>query len=336
MREERRDRRLAPGTLHLLAPEVERSGKLVIEAESLGYRWAEAPLIENFSCLIMRGDRVGVVGPSGAGKSTLLGLLLGRLKPHQGRVRLGSRLAIAYFDQLRQQLDPEKTVAENVADGKETFEVAGKRRHVIGYLKDFLFSPDRARSPVKTLSGGERNRLLLARIFIRPSNLLVLDEPTNDLDIESLELLEEMLLGYGGTLLVVSHDRAFLNNVVTSVLAFEGGGRLGEYVGGYDDWLAQRPPAPAEERPAGRRPEPERRSRQRKLTFNEKRELDALPGCIEGLEAEQAAICAAMADPNFLRRGGSEIAAGKDRLAAIEAELEAAYARWEQLAAIGE
>jgi ATP-binding cassette subfamily F protein uup len=286
----------------------------------------------------MRGDRVGLVGPSGSGKTTLVRLMLGMLTPQSGRVRTGSRVEAAYYDQLRLQLDPEKSVAENVADGGDTVRIGDQPRHVIGYLQDFLFTPDRARAPVKTLSGGERNRLLLARIFARPSNLLVLDEPTNDLDIESLELLEEMLMDYPGTLLVVSHDRSFLNNVVTSVLAFEGDGRVTEYVGGYDDWLAQRP-RPAErverEKAAPRRPATgDARTRERRLGYQEKRELEALPGRIEELESEQSTLFETLAAPEFYRRPGGEIAACRDRLASVQAALAAAYDRWELLDSI--
>lgn len=332
MREVRRSRRVAPGSIRMLAQEAERSGKLVIEAEDLVYRWNGQTVIDGFSSLIMRGDRVGIIGPSGAGKSTLIRLLLGRLKPDQGRLRHGTRLEVAYFDQLRDQLDLESTVVRNVAEGKDTVQINGKSRHVMSYLKDFLFAPDRARSPVKTLSGGERNRLLLAKLFTRPSNLLVLDEPTNDLDIESLELLEELLLDYSGTLLVVSHDRAFLNNVVTSILAFEGSGCIAEYVGGYDDWLRQRPaspPKPAEKsRERASRP---RRQRERKLTFNEARELEALPVRIEALEAEQAALFEVLSAPDLYRGPGTAVADSRDRLRAIEVELAAAYERWEAL-----
>ncbi|MFZ7128640.1 MAG: ATP-binding cassette domain-containing protein [Desulfobacterales bacterium] len=332
MREARRSRRVAPGNLKAVAQEAESSGKLVIEARNITYRWQEEPVIDGFSTLIMRGDRVGVIGPGGSGKSTLLQILLGRLTPEKGTVRHGTRLEIAYFDQLRNQLDPEATVVRSVADGNDTISVNGNRRHVIGYLKDFLFSPERARSPVKTLSGGERNRLLLARILARPSNLLVLDEPTNDLDIETLELLEELLLDYSGTLIVVSHDRAFLNNVVTSILAFEGEGRIGEYIGGYDDWERQRSPVaqlPPPSPPArGHRRRPQR---ERKLSFKEKRELEELPGRIEALEIEREQLFEAMAAPDFYRKPGEEIRAAKDRLEAVDRELLSAYARWEEL-----
>ena len=241
MREIRRQRRERPGTIKIEAQEAERSGMLVVKADNVSYSYGKVPIISDFSTVIMKGDRVGILGPNGSGKTTLLRLLLGELQPDSGTIRLGTNLQISYFDQLREQLDENKTVLENVVeDNQDTVTINGKRRHIIGYLQDFLFSPDQARSYVSLLSGGERNRLLLARLFTRPSNLLVLDEPTNDLDMETLELLEDYLMNYNGTVLLVSHDRAFINNVVTSTLVFEGEGIVKEYIGGYDDWLRQR------------------------------------------------------------------------------------------------
>ena len=335
MREERRARRERSGTAALQLQQGERSGRLVIEAENISYRWSGEPVIRDFSTTILRGDKIGIIGPNGSGKTTLLQLLLGQLEPQQGSVRLGTNLEVAYFDQLRSQLDENKTVQQNVAEGNDWVDVGGQRRHVIGYLQDFLFPPERARSPVRTLSGGERNRLLLARLFTRPANLLVLDEPTNDLDLETLELLEDLLVEFKGTVLLVSHDRAFLDNVVTSTLVLEGNGKVGEYVGGYQDWLRQRPQEEPEPRRVAAPPKARPvRERPKKLSFKEKQELEVLPRRIEELEAEQAQIHAKMADPAFYRNSGAEVAGTQERLAEIEAELEAGYARWEELEAL--
>jgi ATP-binding cassette subfamily F protein uup len=294
-------------------------------------------VVRDCSTAILRGDRVGIIGPNGSGKTTLLRILLGDLAPQEGSVRRGTNLSVVYLDQHRAQLDDEKTVQDNVANGSDFVTINDARRHVIGYLQDFLFTPERARSPVKVLSGGERNRLLLARLFTKPSNVLVLDEPTNDLDIETLDLLEERLMDYAGTVLLVSHDRAFLNNVVTSTLVFEGGGRVSEYVGGYDDWLRQRtverPDVPQKTAEKADRP---RRARARKLSFNEQKELDALPLRIEELEAEQQQLHASLADPAFYREQGDAVSAAKARLEALEKELAGAYARWEELEALRE
>jgi ATP-binding cassette subfamily F protein uup len=348
LREERRARRDRQGEARIVLQEAERSGRLVIEAEGVSYAWGGQPIVRGFSTTILRGDRVGLIGPNGVGKTTLLNLLLGRLPPDSGRVRLGTRLEVAYFDQLRAALDPERTVQDNVAEGSDKVVVDGRPRHVISWLQDFLFPPDRCRQPVKALSGGERNRLLLAKLFAKPSNLLVLDEPTNDLDIETLELLEERLLEYQGTLLVVSHDREFLDNVVTSSLVFEGGGRVAEYVGGYSDWERQQAAAArpdhrtvgrASARPASRpdtqgtasvaTPPPARRGA--KLSYKDQRELDALPARIEALETEVRALQQRLADPALYRDGGAEVAAVQAQLSAAEAELATAYARWEAL-----
>lgn len=332
MREDRRQRRLRTGTARLQLNEAGQSGRLVVEVENLHFGYADRPLIDNFSTTIMRGDRVGIIGPNGAGKTTLLKLLLGELQPEKGRVKLGSNLAVLYFDQLREQLDPDQTVQQNLAGEQDTVLVGGRSRHVIGYLQDFLFTPDRCRTPVRILSGGERYRLLLAKLFTREANLLVLDEPTNDLDLETLDLLEERLADFTGTIFLVSHDRDFLNRTVTSTIVFEGEGRLAEYVGGYDDWLRQRPVVtegePRKKPPTRDRPKSDREP---KLTFKEKRELGALPRQIESLESEQAELHRQLADPNLYRAAGEQVAGLNRRLGEIELELEACYLRWSQL-----
>jgi ATP-binding cassette subfamily F protein uup len=313
-------------------------------------------LVRDLSTTIQRGDKIGILGPNGSGKSTLLKLLLGQLEPTGGTLRRGTKLEIAYFDQHREELDEERSVADNVADGNDTVTVHGEQRHIIGYLGDFLFPAAQTRSPVKSLSGGERNRLLLARLFTRPFNLLVMDEPTNDLDVETLELLESLLVDFDGTLIVVSHDRAFLDNVVTSTLAMEGGGRVGEYAGGYSDWLEQRPapgsakpgprPAATASAPAsgagggaggGNSTPPSKPPAKKKLGFRETRDLEALPGRIEALEAEQRQLHDRLADPDFYRGdSAAEVATVTARLAEIEAELATAYARWEELEALAQ
>ncbi|MFZ4791098.1 MAG: ATP-binding cassette domain-containing protein [Candidatus Competibacteraceae bacterium] len=336
LREERRQRRAMAGKARIALEQADTSGKRVIEAKKLCYGWQDEPLIRDFSVRILRGDRIGLIGPNGSGKTTLLNLLLGRLTPDAGQVRLGTKLEIAYFDQLRERLDPEQTVLDSVAGGRETVEINGQRRLIIGYLGDFLFTAQRARSPIKSLSGGERNRLLLARLFSQPANLLVMDEPTNDLDLETLELLEELLLNYAGTLLLVSHDRAFLDNVVTSCLVFEGNGRIQDYVGGYSDWLRQRPapelvfatkpksPLP----PAMKLPRSEVSGR---LGYNERRELEQLPAQIEKLEQRQQALHAMTADPEFYKQEPAAMALKLAELQALEAESATAYQRWEAL-----
>ena len=343
MREERRARREQVGTVRMEAQRAVPSGKLVVEARGVEVGYGDRPVLRDFSTTILRGDRVGVIGPNGSGKTTVLRVLLGELPPRVGTVRLGTRLTVAYSDQLREQLDGEKTVAENLGDGGDTVTVNGMPRHVIGYLQDFLFSPDRARSPVRVLSGGERNRLQMAKLFTKPFNLLVLDEPTNDLDIETLDLLEDLLLEYGGTLLLVSHDRAFLNNVVTSTLVLEADGTVSEYAGGYDDWLKQRGesvPLGTGTTPRPREKPPTKREGPRKLTFKERRELSDLPGRIRDaetgiadLEAERDELQRAMADPAFYRQEGARVAQGRARLAAVQTEIEEAYRRWESLEA---
>jgi ATP-binding cassette subfamily F protein uup len=301
------------------------------------------PVVKDFSTTIFRGDRVGIIGPNGAGKSTLLKLLLGELQPDNGKVHIGTKLQTAYFDQQRQQLDLEQSVVDNLNQGSDTVSVNGQPRHVMGYLQDFLFPPQRARSPVKSLSGGERNRLLLARLFIQPANLLVLDEPTNDLDIETLELLEELLSDYQGTILLVSHDRAFLDNIVTSTIVFEGEGRLEEYVGGYEDWLRQRkaPPLGAAKQPSCEEASAQKETsvqrstatkpKNRKLSYKEQRELDTLPERIEALEDEQARLQNTINSADFYRGDKDTITATLTRLEQVTNELETNYKRWEEL-----
>ncbi len=333
LREEYRQRRNRQGTATIRLQEAERSGKLVVEAEVVCFGYGDRPVISQLSTSIMRGDKIGIIGPNGSGKSTLLKLLLGELQPQSGTIRQGTKLEVLYMDQLREQLDPNKSVAENVGEGNDTLVIGGRSRHIIGYLQDFLFSPERARSPVSILSGGERNRLLLAKLFTRPANLLVLDEPTNDLDAETLELLEDLLVDYSGTLLLVSHDREFLNNVVGSTLAINPDGTVTETVGGYDDWLREQQTAAgsaAAAKPAAEKAKPQK-ERARKLSFKEERELEALPDRIAGLEAEQESIHATLADPEFYKTAGPEVSTLNARLEALDAELLAAYGRWEEL-----
>ena len=337
LREERRARRDRCGKVNLRLEEGVPSGKRVLEAEHVNLAFDGRLVIRDFSVSILRGDRIGIIGPNGAGKSTLIRLLLGELEPDSGMVRRGTRLEVAYFDQQRAQLDPRASLMESVGDGRLSVTINGRSRHVAGYLQDFLFPPQRLQSPVSTLSGGERNRLLLARLFARPANLLVLDEPTNDLDVETLELLEELLLEYQGTLLLVSHDRAFLDNVVTSVLVFEGDGRIGEYVGGYSDWLRQRRTPEPQTKSAPVTPKPEASpaakpaAKPKKLSYRDQRELDALPARIEALEAEQARLHETVNDAGFYQRSPDEIGATLDHLGALARELEICYARWELL-----
>ena len=336
LREEYRQRRTRQGTATIRLQEAERSGRLVIEAEQVGFSYGDRTVIRNLSTTIMRGDKLGIIGPNGSGKTTLLRLLLGELEPQSGSIRQGTRLEVLYMDQMRDQLDPQKSVAENVGEGNDTLVIGGKSRHIIGYLQDFLFSPERARSPVSILSGGERNRLLLAKLFTKPGNVLVLDEPTNDLDAETLELLEDLLMEYSGTLLLVSHDREFLNNVVSSTLAINSDGTVKETVGGYDDWLREQQleAAPAvAAKPVQEKGKPQK-ERPRKLSFKEERELEALPERITTLEAEQEQIHSTLADPEFYKNAGPEVARLNSRLEELDAELLAAYARWEELEAL--
>ena len=337
MREERRARRDQTGDAVLQLQDAERGGKLVLKAEHLEFAWGDKPIVRDFSTAIMRGDRVGILGPNGAGKTTLLQLLLGRLEPAGGTLRHGTNLQIAYLDQQRAQLDETKTVQENVCEIGDVINFNGRSLHVITYLGNFLFTPDRARSPLTRLSGGERNRLLLARLFTRPANLLVLDEPTNDLDLETLDLLEELVLEFPGTLLVVSHDREFLDNVTTTTLALEGDGRVVETVGGYADWArvsrAARAAtaAPKREKKAVVRPEAGGDGAPRKLTWKENQELSALPPRIEALESEQAAIHGRLGDPALYREAADEVPRLQQRLAELTDELAVLYARWEEL-----
>ncbi|MCA3225286.1 MAG: ATP-binding cassette domain-containing protein [Burkholderiales bacterium] len=332
LRRQRQARREQQGQVKLALDAGGRSGKLVAELEHVGKGFDGKTVVRDLSLTLMRGDRLALVGPNGAGKSTLLKLIVGTLAPDSGRIRRGTQLTVAYFDQLRARLDPEKTVAETIAPGSDWIEVAGVRKHVMSYLGDFLFPPRRATAPVKTLSGGERNRLLLARLFAQPANLLVLDEPTNDLDIDTLELLEDTLQGYTGTLLLVSHDRAFLDAIATQTLAPEGDGRWREYVGGYSDWLAQRPAAaPAPAAAAAAAPAAPRERSARKLSYKEQRELDALPGEIEALEAEQQALSARMHGAEYHATAPAQMAADAQRTSELEALLHGKLERWTEL-----
>ncbi|QGW65418.1 ATP-binding cassette domain-containing protein [Lysobacter soli] len=340
MRVERSQRRELQGNVKMDFAQSESSGKKVVEAKDVSFAFGDRELIRDLSTTIFRGDRIGLIGPNGSGKTTLLKLLLGELKPQSGEVKLGSNLQIAYFDQYRATLREDWNALENVAEGREFVEVGGKSKHVIGYLQDFLFTPERARAPITRLSGGERNRLLLAKLFAQPSNLLVMDEPTNDLDVETLELLEELLGDYPGTLLLVSHDRDFLDNVVTSTLVMEGDGRVGEYVGGYTDWLRQRPvksvpaagakavPAAA---PVAAGAAPAVAAPKKKLSYKDARELEQLPVRIEQLETKVAELTAQMNEPSFYQRDAAGIAAHTDLMAKTQAELDAAYERWNEL-----
>ncbi len=336
LRRERSARRERFGNVKLALDRGDGSGQMVAELENVEKRFGDRCIVRDFSTRILRGDRIGLVGPNGAGKTTLLKLILGELEPDAGRIRRGTRQTVAYFDQLRAQLDPEAPLTEVISPGSDYVEIAGHRTHIIGYLGDFLFSPQRARSPVKSLSGGERNRLLLARLFARPANVLVLDEPTNDLDIETLDLLEDLLAQYDGTVFLVSHDRAFLDNVVTQVIAAEGDGRWKEYAGGYEDWLRVRPAAvaaaPATPKPAPVRKEaPVAAAKPVKLTWKEQRELEALPDRIAQLEDEQGAIQARLNDPATYKDAAQDVPALNARLQAIDEELESAMLRWEEL-----
>jgi ATP-binding cassette subfamily F protein uup len=340
MREERRERRERAGTASFTAEASSRSGKIVAQLEHVGQRYDARVVIDDFSTVIRRGDRIGIVGANGAGKSTLVRILLGKLAPSEGKVTLGTKLDIAYSDQLRGELDPEKDLIDNVCEGREFIDIDGRRRHAISYLGDFLFSPQRVRMPVKALSGGEQNRAVLARLLSKPANLLVLDEPTNDLDIETLELLEEILLEFDGTVLLVSHDREFMDNVVTTLLVLDGKGGITEHVGGYSDWeahggrleaaeeiTASAPAGPFRESPAARKWQ----SSKRRLSYKDQRELDQLPDRIETLERKQAELAARMSDPEFFRSGYEEVKRVTAELAEVEAELEAAFARWSEL-----
>jgi len=332
LRVQRTERLDRLGNVKLSLDAGERSGQLVAELKDVDKSFGGRKIIDGLSMRLMRGDRVGLIGPNGAGKSTLINILLGTLEPDAGSVRLGTNLQVAYFDQLRVQLDPEATVAETISPGSDWVEIGTERKHITSYLTDFLFPSQRAKSPVKMLSGGERNRLLLARLFARPANLVVLDEPTNDLDIESLELLEQKLQEYSGTLLLVSHDRRFLDNVVTQTLAAEGGGAWYEYVGGYSDWLRQRrQPSSAETKRAGAPAAVPKEKPRGKLSFKDQRELAALPDEIEALEREQSELNILMSSPDYHRRGPQQIRDDRLRSEAIDALLLTKFARWESL-----
>jgi ATP-binding cassette subfamily F protein uup len=344
MRRERAQRLAAQGSARLGIDAGEISGKLIVDVRQVTFRYGEGPVIANLSTRILRGDRIGIIGPNGCGKSTLLKLIVGEIAPTSGQVVTGTRLKIAYFDQHRRLLNPDKTVRENLSDSDHVT-VKGRSRHVAGYLKDFLFPPQRIDSPVNALSGGERNRLLLAKIFTQPANVMVLDEPTNDLDVDTLELLEELLADYKGTLLLVSHDRTFLDNVVTSTLVFEGRGTFTEYAGGYEDWERCRAANPV--RHSETPPQPPKRKPvtaaattggelTRRLTYKERRELEALPELIEALETEQAELHRRMGNPDFYRQSGENITAAVARLNTLKSELESCYQRWESLEARGD
>jgi len=335
MRKELAGRRDRDGNARLVIQEAERSGKLVADVEGISFAYDDRTIIDHFSTTIIRGDRVGIIGPNGSGKTTLIKLLLGELTPRQGKLRLGVRLDIAYFDQLRNKLDENLTLKENIAGESDQVFVGGTQRHVVGYLRDFLFSPAQILAAVKNLSGGERNRLLLAKLFCTPSNVMVLDEPTNDLDTETLELLEDRLLEYGGTVLLVSHDRAFLNNMVTSTIVFEGNGSLQEYVGGYDDWLRQRSADFGQsQRSLKVRSEKKTRPPQgkRKLSYKETRELEELPQKIGLLEKDIQIQAATLNSPDlYAKHDIIKIKAANEKLAVLEKELDATYRRWDEL-----
>ena len=336
MRVERSQRREHTGKANIQIQEAQRSGQLVVEAKGLSFGYDQQPIVNNFSTTIMRGDKIGVIGPNGVGKTTLIKLLLGQLAPDSGNIRLGTNIEMAYFDQLREQLNPEQTVQENVGEGATKINLNGTAKHVLGYLQDFLFTPERARMQVKFLSGGERHRILLAKLFAKPANVIILDEPTNDLDTETLELLEERLLAFEGTVIVVSHDRAFLNNVVTSTIAFEDG-NCKEYDGGYDDWVRQSKQSetvrPVEKATAKPQPavQPSKPAQRQKMSYKEKQEYEKLPEVIDGIEQQISVIHEAMSAPDFYKQPAEEIKQASDQLAQLNSELETAMLRWEEL-----
>ena len=332
LREERSQRRSKTGTAKMQIQDAEKSGKIVIEAENISYAYADDldPIIKGFDLTVMRGDKIGIIGPNGVGKSTLINLLLGRLQPNTGTVKIGTNLEVAFFDQLRTELKMNLTTQENVAGGSDQVTINGKQKHVISYLQDFLFAPDRARTPITKLSGGERNRLLLAKLFATPSNMLVMDEPTNDLDIETLELLEELVMNYQGTLLLISHDRAFIDSVVSSTLVFENGS-VNEYVGGYDDWLRQRPAIEGKKKSDQKKIQKEEKVTAKKLSFKDQKELDQLPKKIEDLDQKISILHEEMGDTDFYNNDPSIIDEKTNQLAEFEKELSHSYKRWEEL-----
>ena len=334
MRVEYAERRKHQGRASISIQQAEKSGKIVMEAVGVNFGFTQdstqSQLIKNFSCLVQRGDKVGLIGGNGVGKTTLIKLLLGELQPDSGKITIGTNLNIAYFDQYRSALNEEKSVQDNVSGGRDMLDLGGKSRHVVSYLRDFLFAPERCRQPVKALSGGERNRLLLAKLFLQPSNMLVLDEPTNDLDIDTLDLLEELLINFQGTVILVSHDRAFLNNVVTSTLAFEGNGAINHYVGGYDDWLRQgNRPQKIAKKPA--KSQTKNKPSAQKLSYKDQRELDGLPDRIEALESEIAQLNEQICRPDFYKGQRSEVERVEKTLAERQQQLTACYKRWEAL-----
>jgi ATP-binding cassette subfamily F protein uup len=339
LRRERAARRNVAGSANVRIQQAEKSGKIVLEADNISFAWDDNPVLQGFSTTIMRGDKVGIIGPNGAGKTTLIRLLLGDLQPQSGTVKTGTKLEVAYFDQHRAVLEEEKSVQDNIAGGSDMININGKDRHVISYLRDFLFAPDRARQAVKVLSGGERNRLLMARLFSKPSNVLVLDEPTNDLDSDTLDLLEERLTDYPGTVLLISHDRAFLDHVVTSTIVFEGHGEVHEYVGGYEDWLRQtRPPATGAQKTRkdkagkpGKKPDHIPGRNANKLSYTERQELAKLPAKLEKLEEQQKRLHEQMARAGFYQQDKAEIIQVQQQLASFDAELETVFLRWEEL-----
>ncbi len=341
LRQERGERREVSGSAKVEIQSADKSGKIVLEAKDISYAWNDETsgkkvVLENFSTTILRGDKVGIIGPNGAGKTTLIRLLLGDLQPQSGTVKVGTKIQVAYFDQHRAVLDEEKTVQDNIADGSDMVIINDKERHVISYLRDFLFAPDRIRQPVSALSGGERNRLLLAKLFSKPSNVLVLDEPTNDLDSDTLDLLEERVSEYPGTVLLISHDRAFLDNVVTSTIVFEAGNQVNEYIGGYQDWLRQSAPRNAPKASDNRKPQAKKQSGNKPksaLSYAERLELDKLPRLLEQLEQKQLQLHAQMAEADFYQQDKDKILTVQKRLAELETELETTFERWETLEA---
>ncbi len=340
LRNERADRRNQQGTAKLQLNQAEQSGKEVIVAENVSFAYEEKQIVQQFSCKIQRGDKIGLLGPNGAGKSTLLKLLLKELKPQHGTIKHGSKIELAYFDQLREDLDPELSVADTVGEGSDFIDIAGKRKHVMSYLADFLFAPARARSPVKSLSGGEKNRLLLARQFTKAANLIIMDEPTNDLDLETLEILEEKLVNYEGTLLLVSHDRSFLDNVVTSVLVFEEAAQIKEYIGGYSDWFAyeaaQKSEKEIQNKVASIKIQKPKKTLKNKLSYKQQKELDQLPAQIDELEAKQNELNQLISHADFYKQDQDQIKQSLEKLAHMEVELEKAYGRWDELEAMKE